>query len=294
MTNRLLMDEDQSQGDTHRLVDFGEEGAGVYQKKYCIRESEETCDIKFGYKYYSGNIVYRGNYTECREKGIECGFFARGDATPRGKFTYPKSQDKTRSSVAHDDLVKTMAESNNLNVIDEMLSSDLHGVNNGQKRKQPDPATKLTITKKSKQHESVDQRNEVSKVAKDTTLMNKTNVSQMPFKKRLLPAPQGETIEDITNDDENTLIPRISASPMTFDQVKTLLKEQDDRWARRFQQLETEHKVLKKELKKAKENKTMMVNGQDLMLFSAESDLAYCMKIVPIIVPDIFSKCFSK
>ena len=30
------------------------------------------------------------------------------------------------------------------------------------------------------------------------------------------------------------------------------------------------------------------------MLFSAESDLAYCMIIVPIIVSDIFSKCFSK
>ena len=30
------------------------------------------------------------------------------------------------------------------------------------------------------------------------------------------------------------------------------------------------------------------------MKFAAESDLAYCMKIVPIIVPDIFNKCFSK
>ena len=81
---------------------------------------------------------------------------------------------------------------------------------------------------------------------------------------------------------------------LTMDKVNALLREQDERWTQRFIQLEKSQKVLQTELKKAKQKKTMMVNGQDLMLFSAETDLSYCMKIVPIVVPDIYTKCFSK
>ena len=116
---------------SHVLVYFGDGTAGVYLRKQCLKVNGDQCQVKFGQKNWSGQIIYSGTYTDCREYGVKKGAFKRGDTTPPPRFHYLKDKcadlNFDRVSTVHQNLLDTLdetAESSDLQEIDNILSGE--------------------------------------------------------------------------------------------------------------------------------------------------------------------------
>jgi hypothetical protein len=148
------------------LVQFneGSGGAGVYKKSLCLYEDGKTCAVKFGAKNHRGNILLKGSYDECLEKGYELGLFSKSGNTPKRAFTFVKDKqieppskkvkfgEQSENAVSHVELIKTM--NSGLDNIDLALAEldqnvlSVHASNNLVVQPQKQSISGLKVTKK--------------------------------------------------------------------------------------------------------------------------------------------------
>ena len=298
MTERQIISSLLQNETLYRLVDFGEE-AGVYRQNQCLKETEDECIVKFGGVNHRGFILLRGSFQECQDYGVAHGIFKQGDPTPKKKFTFNVPQKQSLPSVAHKNLLNQLNHGKDLSQIDNMLSNEY--TNEDQENIPPSQQiprksnSTLTISKKHKRPQQTTDLLSVNASLNEVDEENSPPLTKIQRTRHPSATNQATSTKHRSSKPNNFAAAEpTSEESLTMAQVSALIQQQDARWTTKFDTLTSEHNNLKKELKSKKKEKKMMVNGTDLMKFAASSDLNYCMAIIPIIVPDIHNKCFSK
>jgi len=245
---------------SHYLVDFAQDGAGVYTKNQCTKVKGNECTVKFGVKNYKGTILFKGSYQDCREHGIEVGAFRSGEITPPPRFHYVKGKTATNVSEAHAGLLAEMSNTSEdqLSQIDSILTNEFDTCD---KENDLPPVTIKRKSAKSTINISKKAKNSTEPVllsihaSKPSTLLQ----TKAPSIIAVSETPMNPSLKSIAINNNNNIssvtvsaVDDMANTPenLSLSQVKIMLKQQEDRWSQKFNDLSTKHDKLKNEIKK--------------------------------------------